>query len=180
MSGHKSFGQTDFLAILAKPNFVHLKSKFRDLVHHPREKKTRTFHELGVIQLRRDAPSEAAIAYKNEEREEEEEDTSAETVAAEEAEEEKEEVAGRRRNSVVNHRQYGITGKSAINQGSPGTELGNCLLKNRNDVNPGVPASESQPASQPQRESSARVRRAYISTIRKIKLIRPRSDSWVE
>lgn len=69
------------------------------------------------------------------------------TVAAEEVEEEKEEVAGRRRNSVVNHQQYGITGKSAINQGSPGTELGNCLLKNRNDVNPGVPASEPQPTS---------------------------------
>jgi hypothetical protein len=79
------------------------------------------------------------------------------TIAAEEAAEEKEEeVAGRRRNSVVNHRQYGITGKSAINQGSPGTELGNCLLKNRNDVNPGVPASELA------ERASCRSTRVYI------------------
>ena len=82
------------------------------------------------------------IPYKNEKREEEDTSSLADGRGGEEAEEEKEEVAGRRRNSVVNHRQYGITGKSAINQGSPGTELGNCLLKNRNDVNPGVPASE--------------------------------------
>lgn len=65
------------------------------------------------------------------------------TVAAEEA------ARGKGRSSGAETelcrkslRQYGITGKSAINQGSPGTELGNCLLKNRNDVNPGVPASE--------------------------------------
>lgn len=88
-----------------------------------------------------------------------------------------EEAVGRGRNPVVNHRQYEITGKSAINQGSPGTELGNCLLKNRNDVNPGVPASERASGRTNCRSMHVHI---YISAIRKIKLIRPRSDSWVE
>jgi hypothetical protein len=65
---------------------------------------------------------------------------------------------------------YGITGKSAINQGSPGTELGNCLLKNRNDVNPGERASERA-------SGRAAEARARTSAIRKIRLIRPKERS---
>lgn len=86
--------------------------------------------------------------YENE-REEAEEEQNARWSVAEEAQEE--ETTARRSGAATeprrkSPRRYGITGKSAINQGSPGTELGNCLLKNRNDVNPGVPAS--QPGSQ--------------------------------